>query len=112
MLVISGSSCCEKEEAREHHSSVLSAGLIAADTVLPRLTEVMLPDRMATNESLAAGHTAAFNKSGCVILREKNHTISFELFFPPSLSAHKQISNNRLLFPVVAPGERTIYANN
>lgn len=81
MLVISSSSCCKKEEAQEHQSSMLSAGLIGADTVLPCLTEVMLSDRKATNESLALGHTTAFNKSGCVFLREKKQTISFELFF-------------------------------
>lgn len=33
-------------------------------------------DRMVTNESLALGHTAAFNRSRCVFSREKNQTIS------------------------------------
>lgn len=48
-----------------------------------------------------------------VLSSEKRITqLVLSCFFPPSLSAHKQISNNRLLFPVVAPGERTIYANN
>lgn len=42
---------------------MLSGGLIGTDTVLPCLREVMGSDRMATNESLALGHTAAFNKS-------------------------------------------------
>lgn len=56
----------------------MSGGLIGADTVLACLREVMGSDSMATNESLALGHTAAFNKSGCVFPREKSRTISLE----------------------------------
>lgn len=40
--------------------------------------EVMVSDRMATNESLAPSHAAAFNKSGCVFPQEKSRTISLE----------------------------------
>lgn len=56
--------------------SRLSEGLICADTVLLCLREVMGSDRTVTNESLALGHTAAFNRSRCVFSREKNQTIS------------------------------------
>lgn len=58
---------------------MLSAGLIGTGTVLPCLTEVMVSDRMAANESLALDHTAAFNKSRCVFLvidNDWNQTIS------------------------------------
>lgn len=94
----------KKKHAREHLSCVLSAGLIGTGTVLPYLTEVMVSDRMAANESLALGHTAAFNKSRCVFLGEKNQTISLEFCSVYTKADSQTAHNSKVLFPVVKHG--------